>query len=214
MFVLSHHQVLPTLSQFIDVEDIPQKYGGKLAFECGDMPNLDPALRECITIPPGVDAERYFLTAPVRWIDAGEDGEMTAVGVGSVDGKQREEHVATLHSLATRVATHSERLSRNPTQQSLHTPLQTYSGVSSTTSLSVPQSQIPATTKPVMSDTSLQPPTTMLAHASINETPTHPVQNGGPPEKIALPPRPTELERQKTEFVTPPSDPSELKTLA
>ena len=212
IFVLSQHEALPTLSQFINIEDIPKRYGGQLQFECGDMPNLDPELRDCITISPGSDTERYFLTGPVRWVDAGEIGEMEAIGVGSVDGKQRKEHVATLHSLATRVATHTERLSRATTQQS-QLPLTPLTAGGLTPNRPVSQSHYFAPTTDTSAPT-LQPPTAALAHMNINEQPAHPVQNGGPPAKIAVPSRPVDLERQKTEFMTPPSDPSELKTLA
>ena len=160
------------------------------------MPNLDPDLRDCITISPGADTERYFLTAPVRWIDAGEDGEMKAVGVGKIDGQQRQEHVATLHSLATRVATREGRLSRAVTQQSIPRSI----GV---------QNPPPASSEPpavsIASDTQNPSRPPVMNGAGLN---------GAPPEKINVPSRPTELGRQPTEFVTPPSDPSEIKTLA
>ncbi|KAL6722044.1 hypothetical protein ACLMJK_001149 [Lecanora helva] len=109
IFILSHNQVLPTLSSFIDIANIPKKYGGELDFECGKMPVLDQQVRDCLSIKAGSDTEKLFLTAPVRWIDAGDDGEMTAVSVGSLDGKQRKDPVATLHSLAVRVMTSSSR---------------------------------------------------------------------------------------------------------
>ena len=47
-----------------------------------------------------------FLTAPVRWMDD-ENGEMMALGVGSVDGHERKERMATLHSLALQTLTRS-----------------------------------------------------------------------------------------------------------
>lgn len=109
IFILSHQQVLPTLKSFIDIANIPKKYGGDLDFECGKLPVLDQQVRDCLSIAPGSDAERLFLTAPVRWTDTGDDDEMIALGVGSIDGKQRKETVATLHSLAVRVATSSSR---------------------------------------------------------------------------------------------------------
>lgn len=98
---------------FIDIANIPKKYGGELDFECGKLPVLDQQVRDCLSVAPGTDAERLFLTAPVRWIDTGDDDEMIALGVGSIDGKQRKETVATLHSLAVRVATSSSRHSHS-----------------------------------------------------------------------------------------------------
>ena len=73
------------------------------------MPVLDHQVRDCLGIESGSETEKLFLTAPVRWIEAGDDGEMTAVSVGSLNGKQRKEAVATLHSLAVRVMTSSSR---------------------------------------------------------------------------------------------------------
>jgi len=86
----------------MDIENIPKKYGGKLDFECGKLPVLDSQVRDCLSIMGGPNAERLFLTAPVRWMDETDEGEMTALGVGSIDGHQRKEPVAILHSLAVR----------------------------------------------------------------------------------------------------------------
>ena len=47
----------------------------------------------------------------------------------------------------------------------------------------------------------------------VTNTPDHPMQNGGPPEKISLPPASVQIERTQTDFFTPPSDPSEMKRL-
>ena len=44
--VLAPSDVLRELSKYIDVENIPKKYGGELAFEFGDMPDLDLKLLE------------------------------------------------------------------------------------------------------------------------------------------------------------------------
>lgn len=194
------------------------------------MPILDPQVQQCLTIAPGSDTEKLFLTAPVRWIDAGEDGEMTALGVGSLDGKQRKEPVATLHSLATRIATHSSNVQSQRMQNSLPNsrPATAHSQAVSqkqppTESLAAPQNT--AATSNIA--TSIQPPsdldtaTTSLQNASLERQPPppsgtlqHPFANGGPPEGISMPPPAAQIERTKTEYVTPPSDPSEIKTLA
>lgn len=195
------------------------------------MPILDPQVRQCLTIAPGSDTEKLFLTAPVRWIDAGEDGEMTALGVGSLDGKQRKEPIATLHSLATRIATHSSNVQSQRSKNSLPNSRPTTANSQAVSqkqppieSLSHPQNTA-ATTNIA---TSIQPPsgvdiaTTSLQNTSLqsqpppppSETLKHPLANGGPPEGISIPPPPVQIERTKTEYVTPPSDPSEIKTLA
>ena len=269
----------------MDIEDIPQKYGGQLKFECGDLPNLDPELREYLDLAPGPDTERNFLTLPVRWLDAGDDGAMQAVGVGTIDGKQRQERIATLQGVAKRVATHRDRLSRANTRTST-SPSLTPSGVSSTGPRPLSQRQISHTTHASPLATSDTPnaaqQSTELRHAQSRHTPTSPLatsdatvtsppgpisetvqaitkptsptttsealdtnhatetpgvhpdakvsdkaaeimasltingtaQNGGPPEKISMPPPSTDLERQKTVYMTPPSESNELKQIA
>lgn len=210
----------------MDIENIPEKYGGQLKFECGDLPNLDPDLRSYLTIQTGQETERYFLTAPVRWLDVGVDGEMKAIGVGSIDGKQRNEHMATLHGLASRVATHRERLSRAPTKQSI-APSVTPSAVSSnatrsdTKHYSSPLAQNAAIVPPEGTD---QPAAIGVHGATPAEKPatagqapqsiTGNAQNGAPPEEISIPPPPVQLGRQPTEYLTPPTEPGGAKVLA
>lgn len=93
-----------TLSAFIDIENIPKKYGGGLDFECGVMPVLDKAVLDVLTLSaPGPDGLKKFLTEPVRWID-GSEGDLVALGVGSVGGVARKEKVATLQADAARNA--------------------------------------------------------------------------------------------------------------
>ncbi|CAD6573490.1 MAG: hypothetical protein ASARMPRED_006094 [Alectoria sarmentosa] len=119
IFVLAQQDVLPTLSSFIDVDNIPKKYGGKLDFTYGKLPSLDPDIRQHLSIEPTRDAETLFIASPIRWIDAGEngeDGEITALSVGTLDGKPRKERVAVLHALATRVATHSSNFQSQRTE--------------------------------------------------------------------------------------------------
>jgi hypothetical protein len=242
IFILSSHQVLPTLTSFINIEDIPKKYGGKLDFECGQLPVLDPQVRACLDILPIPDAETYFLSAPVRWVEAGEDGEMTAVSVGSIDGKERKEPIATLHSLAVRVATHSSHLQRQRSEIVVPNsrPITSHSQATSSMqalkdSQPVPPNQAtpsdhPATVQPApLTQTApsnlpatIQPAPGMNASsASLHSQPIpaggplqHPLANGGPPERIAMPPPPTQIQRTKTEYVTPAEDPAEIKQLA
>ena len=73
-------------------------------------------------------AEDMFLTAPVRWMDD-ENGEMMALGVGSVDGHERKERMAVLHQIAvrqlTRSSTHQGPIPQyKPTAQTESQPLQ------------------------------------------------------------------------------------------
>lgn len=196
------------------------KYGGELDFECGKLPVLDQQVRDCLSISAGSDTERLFLTAPVRWIDAGDDDEMTALGVGSVDGKQRKETVATLHSLAVRVATSSSKHTQTQGNETVGAPASrppTHYNQTNLPSRPASKGQATPTSRPA----SIQPaPNMNLSSASLHDQPVpaggalqHPLQNGGPPDKISMPPPSNQIERTKTDFFTPPSDPSEMKIL-
>ena len=249
IFLLAQNDVLPTLSTFIDIEDIPKKYGGKLDYEFGQLPNLDPKIRQHLSIEPTANAESLFVASPIRWVnedESGLDGEMTALSVGTVDGKQRKERVAVLHALATRVATHSSNfqsqrtetttLPSRPAAEKSQAALETPQSGSVSNSHPAPPSdtafisQVPLQTQPVSNghatsqsqSTSIQPaPATNITAASPHEQPiatSAPLQtNGGPPESkpqnITMPPPPIDLERTKTDFFTPPSDPIEAKRL-
>ena len=104
IFIIPEKEVLLTLSAFIDIENIPKKYGGGLDFVCGVTPVLDKAVLDVLTLSaPGPDALKTFLTEPVRWID-GPEGDLVALGVGSVSGVARKEKVATLQAHAARNA--------------------------------------------------------------------------------------------------------------
>lgn len=206
------------------------------------MPVLDTQVRNCLSIEPGAaDNERFFLTAPVRWIDAGEDGEMTALGVGSIDGKQRKEPVATLHSMATRVATSSSEfqsqrtetvaqfttstaaqnqviIADNAATAAKHQAIGADTDTATTAMEAVSLQSVAPTSRP----TNIQPaPDTDLATASLHDQPVpaagkplqHPLQNGGPPDSIKMPSPPIQMERTTTEFMTPLEDPSDLKQL-
>lgn len=65
---------------------------------------LDKDVLDVLTLSaPGPEALKMFITAPVRWID-GPEGDLIALGVGSVNGVARKENVATLQAHAARNA--------------------------------------------------------------------------------------------------------------
>lgn len=249
IFILAQQDVLPTLSSFVDIEDIPKRYGGKLDFEFGKLPNLDPKIRQHLTIESTKDAETFFLASPIRWVDeaeGGEDGEMTALSVGALNGKQRKERVAVLHSLATRVATHSSNfqsqrtetttLPSRPATSSSYTAPQSgpaSDGVAAPQGSAAIPAQPPSQSHqvpnghvlPSSQATSIQPaPAPSFSTASLHDQPVpssgppqHPLTNGGrfegKPQITNMPPPPVDLERTKTDFFTPPSDPAEARQL-
>ena len=225
------------------VEDIPKKYGGTLDFEFGKLPNLDPKIKQHLTIESTGDAATFFVASPVRWVneeESGEDGELTALSVGNLDGKQRKDRVAVLHALATRVATHSSNFQSQRTETttlpsrpatSNNQPAQQNGSTSNghvTSKGGAPLQSQPVSNghlTPQSQPTSIQPTAAAdLSKASVQDAPKphsapleHPIANGSPaeskPQNISMPPPPTDMERTKTDFFTPPSDPVEAKQL-
>lgn len=91
IFILSSSEVLPTLRQFIDPENIPKKYGGELEFSWGDLPTVDPAWDGVVQW----EGKPGFPTGPHVWRDV-EGGRMECVGVGQRDGVLREERICSV----------------------------------------------------------------------------------------------------------------------
>ncbi|THC92559.1 hypothetical protein EYZ11_007970 [Aspergillus tanneri] len=81
-------EVLPTLKEYIDPENLPVSLGGKLDFEHGMQYDLDAAVRKVL----GRD---QLVPGPMKWVYDNR-GRMSAVAVGSVDGQKRQATVATL----------------------------------------------------------------------------------------------------------------------
>jgi CRAL/TRIO domain len=109
IFILSEAQAYKTLSSFIDPENIPQKYGGKLPFEFGGGPILDPYLAERLHFNK---PDQPWPRGPLKWerqggqdvsgadprlaVDEDESiGTWKLIAVGSEHGKGRHEHIAT-----------------------------------------------------------------------------------------------------------------------
>ena len=90
IFILSAAEVKPTLLQYMDEENIPKKYGGKLDFKFGDMPMLEPAIADSLDWSDETrkGGFRSFPTGPIKW-QKGADGTMQAVAVGSKNGTKR-----------------------------------------------------------------------------------------------------------------------------
>lgn len=96
IFILSHSEVLPVLSSFIDPSNIPKQYGGTLDFAWGQAPNLDPVIRDAADWEGAAKDNPAFPKGPAYWrpIDGGKRVE--CVAVGSVDKVERCVRVCTL----------------------------------------------------------------------------------------------------------------------
>lgn len=92
IFILSEHTAFKTLSQFIDADNIPKKYGGTLEWAWGSTPLLDGKEDHTLTWKEGAQAK--WPKGPVKWVTHG-DGTWDFVAIGSVDGKIRRDTVAS-----------------------------------------------------------------------------------------------------------------------
>ncbi|KAF9731238.1 hypothetical protein PMIN06_012872 [Paraphaeosphaeria minitans] len=97
IFILSPANVLPTLTQYIDIDNIPKKYGGNLDFEWGQMPNLEPGIDAAFKWEnPNVQNGKNTLPiGPIAW-EKGADGSLKAVAVGHENGEKRHTTVFTI----------------------------------------------------------------------------------------------------------------------
>ena len=94
---LSPGEVTQTLKEYVDVENLPRKYGGLLNFEHGMQPVLDARIEEFLQWSPEYDGG--LPCGPLKW-RADSRGGRCAVAVGSVEGRRRESLVATLSGLS------------------------------------------------------------------------------------------------------------------
>ena len=97
IFILTPATQYQVLSEYIDPEDIPVKYGGKLEWQWGQLPNLDRDISsslEWIKPAKGENGANVFPVGPIRWRPNKDETKITAVALGTVDGKQREEEIA------------------------------------------------------------------------------------------------------------------------
>lgn len=94
IFVLSAAEVRPTLEAFIDPRNIPKKYGGELDFAFGSLSVPDPGWDDVLRFEGD---HKSFPSGPLLWEDDPNDPErLLCVGLGSKDGKQRREVVASI----------------------------------------------------------------------------------------------------------------------
>ncbi|ORY15906.1 CRAL-TRIO domain-containing protein [Clohesyomyces aquaticus] len=107
IFILSPQNVFPTLSQYIDPENIPKKYGGNLDFEFGMMPILEPAIDKVLQWEnPALQNGKHTLPiGPIKWEES-HDGTVKAVAVGSEKGGLRRTTICRLETPVSIKAMH------------------------------------------------------------------------------------------------------------
>ncbi|KAL8675548.1 MAG: hypothetical protein Q9168_000060 [Polycauliona sp. 1 TL-2023] len=87
-------EVLSTLKEFIDVADIPTRFGGQFQYEPGMPYNLDPVIARRL-VWKSKSSDNKLPRGPIKWVETG-DGSKMAVAVGSQRGKERREELAVM----------------------------------------------------------------------------------------------------------------------
>ncbi|KAF2177878.1 CRAL/TRIO domain-containing protein [Zopfia rhizophila CBS 207.26] len=115
IFILSPSNIFPTLSQYIDPDNIPKKYGGNLDFEFGMMPVLEPAIDAALTWESPADQNGKFTwpIGPIKWEES-HDGSVKAVAVGSEKGEPRRRTVCRLETPVSIRAMHGLQTVNTP----------------------------------------------------------------------------------------------------
>ncbi|KAK2038720.1 CRAL/TRIO domain-containing protein [Colletotrichum somersetense] len=93
IFILSPHEVRPTLEQYIEPRNIPKQYGGELEFSFGDQPTVDPAWEGVVRWEPGHDR---FRSRPALWRETADGERLECVGLGSVGGVEQSELICSV----------------------------------------------------------------------------------------------------------------------
>jgi hypothetical protein len=93
IFILGQHEVKSTLESFIDIQNIPKKYGGELDFEWGQLSIPDPAWEGIVQWENGFSE---FPSGPLLWEETDNGKKLACIAHGRVDGKDRHQTVCTI----------------------------------------------------------------------------------------------------------------------
>lgn len=100
--ILSSTNTLAQLQEYIDIDNIPKKYGGNLEWSFGDMPFLEPEIANSLRWKEDVQehGHRTLPIGPIKW-QYDSDGDLVAVQTGTQNGAPRNRTLAGLHPEAS-----------------------------------------------------------------------------------------------------------------
>lgn len=130
IFILTNSNMKEVMEQYIDPENIPKRYGGKLDYEFGQLPNLEPGIVERLEFinSSKQNGKDTFPTGPIKW-EENSDGQIQAIAVGSEGGKPRRQVIASLHAPNTSLkAMHGSAVAGATPLVEKHNPLETTTG--------------------------------------------------------------------------------------
>jgi hypothetical protein len=87
--VLTADEMLPTLTKYIDIENIPSMFGGEFDWDHGTPLDIDVGIQAGLKW----EREKQLPPGPMKWV-LDESERKTAVAVGSIDGVTRTQIIA------------------------------------------------------------------------------------------------------------------------
>ncbi|KAK4549026.1 hypothetical protein LTR36_007482 [Oleoguttula mirabilis] len=98
IFILSDKNMKETLEKFVDIDNIPKKYGGNLDWQFGDMPYLEPSIVNALRWKeqPTEKGHRTWPKGPIKW-QYDDNGDLVATAIGTEHGQVRNRAIAGLH---------------------------------------------------------------------------------------------------------------------
>ncbi|KAI1160488.1 CRAL-TRIO domain-containing protein [Nemania serpens] len=93
IFILSDHDILPVLTTFMALENIPKSYGGKLDWNFFDEPAYDDEIKRIAEWENGYTS---FPPGPCHWRPTEDGTRLECLAVGSQDGQERRVRVCTI----------------------------------------------------------------------------------------------------------------------
>lgn len=87
-----------TLAKYVEMDNIPKKYGGTLDWQFGDLPFLEPAIANSLNWKENVQEKGHqtLPQGPLKW-NYSEDGDLVMTAIGSENDKPRNRVIAGLH---------------------------------------------------------------------------------------------------------------------
>lgn len=203
MSILSQANTLSTLTQYVDIDNIPKKYGGNLDWNFGDMPFLEPAIADSLRWKEDVRQKdhRTIPIGPIKW-QYDDDGDLVAVAIGTENGAPRKKVIAGLHQEAG-----AARLALSPGRNPHSALFASVSGAGATTLHQTLSKEVkPAEKQKTATNGSAQAPakTTTMAtdpDQDIGKSPTSSVQTTSRAGTFTVPYRDDERE-----VASPPTD--------
>lgn len=86
-----------TLEQYIDPDNIPRQYGGRLDYKFGELPNLEPVITNTLdwSAPEKLNGRNTIPTGPILW-KTESNGTLNAIAVGTQNNRPRDRKVASI----------------------------------------------------------------------------------------------------------------------